>query len=42
LEALANKLDADAGVLYSGFFNDIDSKTGVISANTEASATVIT
>jgi hypothetical protein len=42
LVGLANKLDSDSGVNYNQFFNDIDSKNGVISANTDAANTIIT
>lgn len=42
LEALANKLDADAGVAYTQFFNDIDSKTGSITSIADGTNSIIT
>jgi hypothetical protein len=42
LVALAQKLDADPGVNYTAFENDIDTKNGTITATTETNPTVIT
>jgi len=42
LEALANRLDSDAGVNYTGFFSDISNKSGVITSISQADSTVIT